>query len=78
MIFTVLKNILIDLGMDESALHDTTHLRKDLELDSTETVEISLELKRQLGVDIKLTSREDPTLAEICTMVERAKAGSAS
>lgn len=73
MIFSTLKNILINLGMDESALHEETHLRKDLELDSTETIEIALELKRQLGVEIKLESRQDQTLAEVCAMVERAK-----
>jgi acyl carrier protein len=38
---------------------------KDLQLDSTETVEISLGLKRRLGVNIKLESRKDITLAEV-------------
>jgi acyl carrier protein len=74
MIFTTLKEILIDLGIDENALQEHAHLRKDLELDSTETVEIALALKRRLGVDIKLEARQDPTLAEVCAQVEQAKA----
>jgi len=76
MIFTTLKAILIDLGIDESSLQEEAHLRKDLELDSTETVEIALELKRRLGVEIKLESRQDPTLAEVCSLVEQAQASS--
>ena len=71
MIFSTLKAILIDLGIDERALTEDAHLRKDLELDSTETVEISLELKRRLGVEMKLESRQDPTLAELCARIER-------
>ena len=74
MIYATLKIILLDLGMNEDDLHEDTHLRKDLELDSTETVEIALELKRLLGVEIKLESRQDPTLAEVCAMIERAQA----
>lgn len=78
MILTTLKEILIDLGIDENALREDAHLRKDLELDSTETVEVALALKRQLGVEIKLESRQDPTLAELCAQVEQAKASNIS
>mgnify|MGYP001206771498 CR=1 FL=1 len=76
MILATLKAILIDLGIDESSLQEDAHLRKDLELDSTETVEIALEFKRRLGVEIKLTSRQDPTLAEVCSLVEQAQTSS--
>jgi acyl carrier protein len=76
MIFATLKDILINLGIDEGAIHENAHLRKDLELDSTETVEIALELKNRLGIQVKIEARQDPTLAEICAKVEQAKANS--
>src|SRR2546426_3354901 len=78
MVFTTLREILIDLGIDEHAIREDAHLREDLELDSTETVEIALELKRRLGVEIKLESRQDPTLAQVCFMVEQAMGSNVS
>ncbi len=41
-----LKAILIDLGIPEESIHQDALLREDLQLDSTETVEIALGLKR--------------------------------
>lgn len=67
-----LKAILADLGIPEELLHKDTLLRKDLQLDSTETVEISLGLKRKLGVSVKLEGRQDMTLAQVCNLVEAA------
>lgn len=67
-----LKVILADLGIPEESLHQDTLLRQDLQLDSTETVEISLGLKRKLGVSVKLEGRQDMTLAQVCNLVEAA------
>jgi acyl carrier protein len=67
-----LKVILTDLGIPEELLHKDALLREDLQLDSAETVEISLGLKRKLGVNVKLEGRQDITLAQVCTMVEMA------
>ena len=67
-----LKAILADLGIPEESLHRDTLLHKDLQLDSTETVEISLGLKRRLGVSVKLESRQDMTLAQVCNLIEAA------
>ena len=67
-----LKAILTDLGIPEESLREDTLLHKDLQLDSTETVEISLGLKRRLGVSVKLESRQDMTLAQVCNLVEAA------
>ena len=67
-----LKAILADLGIPVESLHKDTLLHKDLQLDSTETVEISLGLKRRLGVSVKLESRQDMTLAQVCNLVEAA------
>lgn len=78
MIDSALKAVLLDLGFDEEELTDTASIRQDLQLDSTETVDISLGLKRRLGINIKLESRQDMTLAEISEKIARAVAQSSS
>ena len=72
MINPALKNVLIDLGFEEEELTDTASIRQDLQLDSTETVDISLGLKRRLGINIKLESRQDMTLAQISEKIVQA------
>lgn len=67
-----LKAILADLGIPKESLHNDTLLHEDLQLDSTEIVEIALGLKRQLGVSVKLESRQDMSLAQVCCKVEAA------
>ena len=67
-----LKAILIDLGIPEELINHDALLREDLQLDSTETVEISLALKRKLGVNVKLEGRQDITLTQLCNRVEAA------
>lgn len=65
-----LKTILISLGIPKEMLQDDTLLHQDLRLDSTEIVEISLGLKRKLGVSIKLESRQDMTLTQVCHRID--------
>jgi acyl carrier protein len=65
-----LKAILTDLGIPDSLLHPDAFIRQDLQLDSTEIVEISLGVKRRLGVSVKLESRQDLTIAQICRQIE--------
>lgn len=67
-----LKAILTDLGIPPSSLQDDTRLHQDLQLDSTEIVEISLGLKRKLGVSVKLEGRQDLTLTQVCDRIEAA------
>ncbi|HEY9660234.1 MAG TPA: phosphopantetheine-binding protein, partial [Allocoleopsis sp.] len=57
MVMDTLKEILLELGITDSEITETAFLRKDLQLDSTETVQIALELKRRLGVSVKLEAR---------------------
>gem|GEM_PF-838743 len=71
-VMDTLKVILTDLGILEELIHQDALLREDLQLDSTETVEISLALKRQLGVNVKLEGRQDITLTQLCNRVEAA------
>lgn len=77
MVMDTLKDILIELGISEDSLTEDALLKKDLQLDSTETVEISLALKRRLGVNVKIESRKDTTLAQLCEMVDQAKTATA-
>jgi acyl carrier protein len=72
MLDPALKDVLIDLGFSEEELTPTTSIRQDLQLDSTETVDISLGLKRRLGINIKLESRQDTTLAQISEKIAQA------
>lgn len=65
-----IKTIFSDLGIPNNLLHKDNFLRKDLQLDSTETVEVALALKRQLGINMKLETSYDITLGQLCELVE--------
>ena len=67
-----LEDILNALGIPEELIHPNALLHRDLQLDSTEIVEISLALKRRLGIKIKLETRQDKSLADVCTLIESA------
>jgi acyl carrier protein len=73
-----LEDILNDLGIPEELIQPNALLHRDLQLDSTEIVEISLALKRRLGIKLKLETREDKSLAEVCTLIRSAIAESES
>ena len=70
-----LSEILQDIGIPKESLRDDAFLHRDLQLDSTEVVEISLALKRQLGVKVKLETRRDRTLVEVSQEIEKALSG---
>lgn len=65
-----LKIILLDLGIPDELIRSDAWLVQDLQIDSAEVVEISLALKRQLGINVKLESKRDRTLEELCRVVE--------
>lgn len=67
-----LKATLTELGIPQEMIHQDALLREDLQLDSTETVELALALKRVLGVSVKLEGRQNITLAQLCDRVEMA------
>ncbi|MBI4785223.1 MAG: acyl carrier protein [Oscillatoriophycideae cyanobacterium NC_groundwater_1537_Pr4_S-0.65um_50_18] len=71
-VMDTLKAILTDLGIPEESLCENTLLFGHLKLDSVEAVRLSLQLKRQLGIDLKLGTRQDMTLAQICLLAETA------
>ena len=65
---TTIKNILSDLGIPESDVTPDARLRQDLELDSTEAVDLSLELHKRFGVKVKIDT-DDMTVQDICALV---------
>ncbi len=66
---TTIKTILSDLGIPESDITADARLRQDLELDSTEAVDLSLELHKRFGIKVKIDTGEDMTVQDICTLV---------
>ena len=70
MIFETIKNALVkQLEIESEIINEDSYIEKDLELDSTENVVISLELKKKYGVEY-VFPKEDVTLGEICKSVE--------
>ena len=76
MTFDTVKKSLLDLGIDEELITENAYLHKDLELDSTETIQIALDVKRIYDVTIKLESRKDLTVGEVCALIDQARATS--
>jgi acyl carrier protein len=70
MVIDTLKAILVGLGIPEDTIREDTLIHAHLGLDSVEIVKLSLELKREFNLDLKLGTRKDVTLAEICHMAE--------
>ena len=77
-LMNTLKDILTNLGIPGDLLHSDSRLHQDLQLDSTEIVEISLGLKRRLDVRVKLESRQDMTLAQVCDQIKAAQLSAAN
>lgn len=74
MIYNKIKQALIEkLGIEESLVSPDSYVQADLELDSTETVIIALELKKLLGVDY-VFPEGDVTLAQIVASVNELEA----
>jgi acyl carrier protein len=71
-VMDTLKAILVGLGIPEHTIREDTLIHAHLGLDSVETVKLSLELKRKLNIDLKLGTRNDITLADICRIAESA------
>jgi len=70
MIYDVIKKTLKEsLGIEEEMIHPNAMIKKDLQLDSTETVAVSLELKKIFNIDFKFPA-EDLSLEAIRGQVE--------
>jgi acyl carrier protein len=67
-----IKSILQEFGIPEAAITLDARLREDLELDSTEAVDLSLELYKRFGVKMKIETQEKLTVADLCQLVAQA------
>lgn len=65
----VIRQVLLDLGIEEDKIVNQAHIRNDLGLDSTELVDITLAVKKEFDVAVKFQSSEDPTLEEVYQIV---------
>ena len=74
----IVLDILTGLGIPPESVTDDARLRTDLELDSTEIVEVELEIKRRIGVDVTVTRPADQSVAELCQAVIAAAAAQVS
>ena len=68
-LMNALTNILYELGIPKDELKPNSFLYKDLQLDSTEIVEVAVALKQKFDVRIKLEGRLDRTLSEVCNLI---------
>jgi len=64
-----LAEILSELGVEQEAIDDSAVLGADLELDSTDAVEIGLELKRRFSVSVKVQVKGSETLGDLAKLV---------
>lgn len=73
-----IAEILSDLGVEPEAIRDDATLGDELELDSTDAVEVSLGLKRRFGVEVKTQVKGDHTVADLRDTVLAALAAQAT
>ena len=66
-----LAGSLAALGIDASVIQPEVRLREDLELDSTEMVQVSLDLTRRLGVRVRVDAKANGTFRDACEAVTR-------
>jgi acyl carrier protein len=60
-----ITEILCELGIESTAISDSVTLGDELELDSTDAVEVSLGLKRRFRVEVKVQVKGDQTVADL-------------
>jgi acyl carrier protein len=70
-----LTGSLVGLGVEAAAIRPDVRLHEDLELDSTEMVQVSLDLTRRLGVRVRLEPKANGTFLDACAAVVRQAGG---
>jgi len=68
-IHQALTDILGELGVEQDAITESAVLGTDLELDSTDAVEIGLELKRRFDVTVKVQVKGSETVGDLAKTV---------
>jgi acyl carrier protein len=68
-IHEALTEILTELGVEPDSIADSAMLGSELELDSTDAVEIGLELKRRFNVTVKVQVKGSETIGDLVKAV---------
>jgi acyl carrier protein len=61
--------ILAEIGVEPESIAGPAVLGRDLELDSTDAVEVGLELKRRFNVSVRVQVKGDETVASLVGLV---------
>lgn len=64
-------DILVEMGVEEHNISDDSRIRDNLGLDSTEVVELRLEIRERFGVQVDFTARPDFTVSELDALIEQ-------
>ncbi|WP_432839335.1 AMP-binding protein [Dactylosporangium sp. CA-092794] len=73
-----LSQVLVDLGVEVDDIYPGVRLRAGLALDSVETAELEIELRRQFAVQVDLWDAHDYSLGELAALVEAASGAAAA
>lgn len=68
-VLEVVTDLLVKLGVEPELVTGTAVLGRDLELDSTDAVEVALELKRRFGVTVKVQVKGSETVEDLTELV---------
>jgi len=69
-VMSVIRQSLIDLGIPAHEITSQARVQGDLRLDSTEAVQVSLDLKKAFDLSIKIDFSTDPMLTDLVRLVE--------
>jgi acyl carrier protein len=68
-VLDVVTDLLVKLGVEAELITGSAVLGRDLELDSTDAVEVALEFKRHFGVTVKVQVKGDETVEDLIELV---------
>ena len=68
-VLEVVTDLLVKLGVEAELITGSAVLGRDLELDSTDAVEVALEVKRHFGVTVKVQVKGDETVEDLIERV---------
>jgi acyl carrier protein len=68
-VYEAVTGILSELGVEPDSVTGPALLGRDLELDSTDAVEVGLELKRRFSVTVKVQVKGQETVASLVGLV---------
>lgn len=70
MTIDTVRAAIASLGIEPETVVPTAGLREDLGLDSTELVEVSLDLAARLGTDARFDLSGEMTVTDVCRIVD--------